>query len=464
MPASTLDAETLAALRHGFGGDVLADGDDGYEDARTIFNAMITRRPAAIAQCTSEDDVKAALAFAAENDLEVSVRSGGHAVAGASLTDGGLKIDMRRMNSASVDPEARTITVGGGAAWKDFDAATQPHGLAATGGRVSTTGVSGLSLGGGSGWLERKFGLACDNLLSVTLITADGRTVLASEDENPDLFWALHGAGGNFGIATELTFRLHEMPAFTAALMIWPPEAGAEVTRAYRSFIESAPDEVGGGVLYLTGPPEEFVPGHLQGKLACAVLVTYAGPEAEAREAMAPMLALEPEGQMIAEMPYAGLQCMLDDPPGFRNYWSAEYLDELPDAVLDSFCAHADGIIIPSPTQHIIFPWGGAIARGAADSPLATRSSTWVLHPLTMWEDPADDERAIEWTRAVCADAKPYATGATYLNFVGDEGEERVVSGYGRHNYERLAELKAEYDPGDVFHLHHHIRPLAGAA
>ena len=185
MPASALDAETLAALRDGFGGDVLADGDDGYEDARTIFNAMITRRPAAIAQCTSEDDVKAALAFAADNDLEVSVRSGGHAVAGASLTDGGLKIDMRRMNSASVDPEARTITVGGGAAWKDFDAATQPHGLAATGGRVSTTGVAGLSLGGGSGWLERKFGLACDNLLSATLVTADGRTVRRLRGREP---------------------------------------------------------------------------------------------------------------------------------------------------------------------------------------------------------------------------------------------------------------------------------------
>ena len=211
-----------------------------------------------------EEDVKSALAFAADNDIEVSVRSGGHAVAGPSLTDGGLKIDMRRMNSTEVDPAARTITVGGGALWKDFDAATQPHGLAATGGRVSTTGISGLTLGGGSGWLERKFGLACDNLLSVRMVTADGRTVTASEEENPELFWALHGAGANFGIATELTFRLHELPAFTAALMIWSPESGPEVTRAYRSFVESAPDEVGGGNLFLTGPPLEFVPEHLR--------------------------------------------------------------------------------------------------------------------------------------------------------------------------------------------------------
>ena len=227
MPASALDAETLTTLRDGFGGDVIADGEPGYEEARAIFNSMITRRPAAIAQCSGEEDVKAALAFAAENELEVAVRGGGHTVAGASLTEGGLKIDLRRMNSATVDPEARTITVGGGALWKDFDAATQPHGLAATGGRISTTGVAGLALGGGSGWLERKFGLACDNLVSVRLVTADGRRVIASEDENPELFWALHGAGGNFGIATELTFRLHELPAFTAALMVWSPEGPA---------------------------------------------------------------------------------------------------------------------------------------------------------------------------------------------------------------------------------------------
>ncbi len=464
MPASALDADTLATLRDGFGGDVLADGDDGYEEARAIYNSMITRRPAAIAQCTSEEDVKIALAFAADNDLEVSVRAGGHAVAGPALTDGGLKIDLRRMNSAKVDPGARTITVGGGALWKDFDAATQPHGLAATGGRVSTTGVAGLALGGGSGWLERKFGLACDNLLSITLVLADGRTVVASEDENPELFWAHHGAGGNFGIATELTFRLHELPAFTAALMIWRPEAGPEVTRAYREFAESAPDEIGGGVLYLTAPPLEFVPADLQGQLACAALATYAGPESEAREVIAPLLAAEPEGQMIAEMPYAGLQSMLDDPPGYRNYWSAEYLNQLPDAALDAFCAHADGVVVPSPTQYIVFPWGGTVARGAAESPLASRSSTWVVHPLAMWEDPADDERVIAWVKAVREDVAPYATGATYLNFIGEEGEDRVVAGYGRENYDRLAALKAEYDPDDVFHLHHRIRPPAKAA
>jgi FAD/FMN-containing dehydrogenase len=460
MPPA-LDPGALAALRDGFAGDVLADGESGYEDARAIFNSMIAKRPAAIAQCKGADNVRAALAFARENGLEVAVRGGGHSVAGACLTDGGLTIDLRRMNAVSIDPEALTATVQGGAAWGDFDRACQPHGLAATGGRVSTTGVAGLTLGGGSGWIERKLGLACDNLLAVELVTADGRTVRASEDENPELFWALHGGGGNFGIATELTFRLHPLPAFTAALMLWPPEIGSELARAYRGFAESAPDDVGGALIYLTGPPEEFVPESLHNELAVAVLVTYTGPEAEAREAIAPLLAMEPAGEMIAEMPYAELQSMLDDPPGYRNYWSAEYLDELPDAALDAFCARAEGIIIPSPTQHIIFPWGGAVAGGAVGSPMATRESPWVVHPLTMWEDPADDVRAIQWTRDVCADMGEWATGATYLNFVGDEGEERIVSGYGRENYERLAAVKAEYDPDGVFHLHHPIQPLA---
>jgi FAD/FMN-containing dehydrogenase len=463
MSPASFDPADLEAFRSGLGGEVFLDGDSDYEDARSIFNSMITKRPAAIAQCESVKDIRSALAFARENGLEVAVRGGGHSVAGACLTDGGLTLDLRRMNAVSVDPQARTASVQGGAAWGDFDAACQPHALTATGGRVSTTGVAGLTLGGGSGWNERKFGLACDNLLAVELVTADGDTVRASEDENPELFWALHGGGGNFGIATELTFRLHSMPAFTAALMLWPPDAGPELARAYRTFIDSAPDEVGGGLIYLTGPPEEFVPESLQNELAVAILATYTGPEAEAREAIAPLLAMEPAGEMIAEMPYAQLQSMLDDPPGYRNYWSAEYLNELPDAAIDAYCARAAGIIIPSPTQHIVFPWGGAVARGAADSPMATRESAWVVHPLTMWEDPDDDARAIQWTRDVCADMKGWATGATYLNFVGDEGEERIVSGYGRENYDRLAAVKAEYDPEGVFHLHHPIRPATPA-
>jgi FAD/FMN-containing dehydrogenase len=451
-------------LSEGFRGTVLEPADAGYEDARAIFNSMIESQPAVIAQCAGADDVATAIAFARESGLEIAVRSGGHSVAGASLTEGGLVIDMRRMNTVEVDPDARTATVGGGATWSDVDQATQPHGLATTGGRVSTTGVAGLTLGGGSGWLERKFGLACDNLLSVELATADGRTVTASEEENPELFWALHGGGGNFGIATEFTFRLGELPEFAIALLLFKPERGPEVLRAYRDLIEDgAPDELGGGVLYITGPPEEFVPEDLRGRLTTGLLATYTGSEPQLRDLIAPLLELGPDGEMITPIPYAQLQSMLDDPPGFRNYWSVEYVNELPDEAVDRFCARSADMIVPSPSQHIVFPWGGAVARNADGWPTGDRSAPWAVHPLGLWEDPADDDRGRQWSRDLCADMKPWATGGVYLNFVGDEGEDRVVAGYGgRASYDRLAAVKAEYDPDNLFHLNHNIKPATG--
>jgi FAD/FMN-containing dehydrogenase len=447
----------------GFKGTLFTPDRAGYDDARTIFNSMIDKRPAYIAQCADADDVVSALAFARGQGLPISVRSGGHSVAGNSLVEDGLVVDMRNMDAVSVDPDARTATVGGGATWSHFDRAAEPHGLATTGGRVSTTGVAGLTLGGGSGWFERKFGLACDNLISVDLVTADGRRVRASEDENPELFWALHGGGGNFGIATSFEFRLHPLPVVTLALNLFPPERGPEVVRRYRDFAEEAPDEVGGGALYLTGPPEEFVPEHMQGQLVLGVGVMYAGGEAEAREAAAPILELSPEGQMIAEMPYAELQCALDDPPGFRNYWSAEHLEELPDEAIDLFCARAEDMIVPSPSQQIALPWGGAVARNAGDWPLASRWARWTVHPFGLWEDSADDERGKAWARGTCGDLKSYATGGVYLNFVGDEGEDRIQAGFG-DEYDRLAAVKAEWDPDNVFRQNHNVKPMAEAA
>jgi FAD/FMN-containing dehydrogenase len=452
-------------LRDDFEGSVFEEGQDGYEEARSIFNSMVERRPALIAQCASVADVKAAIAHARANDLEIAIRSGGHSVAGASLSDGGLVVDMRNMNRVEVDPQARTATAAGGATWSDFDRATQPHGLMAPGGRVSTTGVAGLTLGGGSTWLERKFGFACDNLISVDLVTADGREVTASEDENPELFWALHGAGGNFGVATKLVFRLNELPAATLALLLWPADAGPELATTYRDLIDAgAPEELGGGLAYITGPPEEFVPAELQGQLTAGVIAVYAGTEAEMRETLAPILGMDPPAALVAEMPYAEIQCAIDDPPGYRNYWSAEHLTGFPDEAVEVFCARAHDMVVPSPSQHIAFPWGGAVARNASDWPLPHRDASWVIHPLGLWEDPADDERALAWGRGICADVRPWATGAVYLNFVGDEGRDRVRAGYGEANYERLAAVKAEYDPENVFHLHHNIKPAALAA
>ncbi|MGW0659699.1 FAD-binding oxidoreductase [Streptodolium elevatio] len=454
------DAAKLgSSLRGTFGGDVLLPGSPGYDEARVVFNGAIDRHPGAIAQCTSPDDVALALEAARDAELEVSVRCGGHGVSGKALTDGGLTIDLRRMNDVTVDADARTVRVGGGATIGDMDNATAPYGLATTGGRASTTGIGGFTLGGGSGWLERRFGLACDNLLAVDMVTADGTALRASADSHPDLFWALHGGGGNFGVATSFTFRLHELPAFSVALLMWPAEYGPDVLRTYRDFCDTAPDAVGGGFLYLVGPPEEFVPEHLVGRLVAAALVTYTGPEAECRDVAGPFLGLAPEGAMIAEVPYPAFQCMLDDPPGMRNYWSAEYLTSFPDEAVDIFCARSPEMIIPSASLHVFFPQGGALARDNGRFPLPWREAPYAVHPFGMWEDPADDTRGVQWAHDVCADMRPWATGSVYLNFIGDEGHTRVVDGFGPDNYRRLAEIKAEYDPGNVFHLNQNIRP-----
>jgi FAD/FMN-containing dehydrogenase len=463
MSGSDLNGE-VAALREGFDGSVLTEAEAGYEEARKIFNSMIDRRPVVIAQCESPADIAAAIAFGRERDLELAIRGGGHSVAGASLTDGGLVIDVRRMNQVTVDPEARTATAEGGATWAAFDHATQPHGLMAPGGRVSTTGVAGLTLGGGSTWLERRFGFACDNLLSVELITADGETVTASEDSNPELFWALHGGGGNFGVATKLAFRLQELPAATLGLVLWPADRGLEIARTYRDLIDGgAPDELGGALAYITGPPEDFVPDHLQNELCAGAIVVYAGAEEKMRETCAPILDLAPEAELIAEMPYAEIQCAIDDPPGYRNYWSVEHMTGFPDEAVELFCQRAAEMVVPSPSQHIMFPWGGAVSRSADDWPLPHREAPWAVHPLGLWERPEDDNRAVAWARGICSDMRPWATGGVYLNFVGDEGADRVAAGYGPDNYERLVEVKTRFDPDNVFHLHHNIKPLQPA-
>ncbi|NJO42241.1 MAG: FAD-binding oxidoreductase [Cyanobacteria bacterium RU_5_0] len=459
MTAHTLNDVAWTELRDGFTGTLILPTDPSYDEARILFNAMIDKRPAAIAQCETIEDVAQAIRFGRAQELEIAVRCGGHGVAGTALTDGGLVIDLRRMNQVTVDPEARTATVGGGATMRDFDQATAPFGLATTGGRVSTTGIGGLALGGGAGWFDRKFGLMCDNLLAVEIVTADGEHLRATADENPDLFWALHGGGGNFGVATSFTFRLYPLRSVTAALLMWNPDAGPNVIRAYRAFIESAPDDISGAIKYHTAPDKDWVAKHLVGKLACTTLIVYAGSEAEARDAMRPMLSLGHVGELIVKVPYAELQSMLDDPPGYRNYWSAEYLDAFPDAAIDLFCTRATDMIVPSPSEQVLVPLGGAIARSQANYPIPWRHAAWHIFPFGLWADPADDQRAKQWARDLRADMRPWSSGAIYLNFIGDEGHDRVVAGFGAHNYARLATLKAQYDPDNVFHLNHNIKP-----
>lgn len=451
------NAVAAATLHSAFDGDVLLPEDPGYDEARTVFNGAVDHRPGIIAQCTSPDDVAHAVVAARDMGLEISVRGGGHGVAGRAVTEGGLMVDLSRMNEVTVDPGARTARFGGGALMKDLDGTSEAFGLATTGGRASTTGLGGFVLGGGSGWLERKFGLACDNLLSVELVTAEGRFIEASEKRHPELFWALHGGGGNFGVATAMTLRLHELPAFTAALFLWPEENGREILGAYRDFITAAPDEVSGGFVFVTGPPEEFVPPQLQGQRCAAVAVMYAGPESAAAEVVAPLVDLEPEGKMVAQLPYSMAQTLFDDPPGMRNYWSAEYLASFPDEAADAFVDCLAGK--PLLSQHVMFPGGGAVARNTDGWPVPWRGAPYVVHPFGIWEDPAEDTSAREWVRNVRATMRPWSTGDVYLNFIGDEGADRVLAGYGEENYRRLAAVKTAYDPGNLFHLNHNIKP-----
>jgi FAD/FMN-containing dehydrogenase len=440
--------------------DLIGSHDVRYDEARAVFNAMVDRRPAAIARCATPLDVAQALELADREGFAVAVRAGGHSVAGMSVNDGRMVIDVRPMKSISVDPDARTVKVGAGVTWSEFDQATQACGLATTGGRASTTGVAGYTLGGGSGWAERKYGLACDNLISVDLVTADGRTVTASETQRPELFWALHGGGGNFGVATAFEFRLHPLgPTVLAGLLGWPGDEGQDVARIYRDLAYDAPDELGSGLVFLTGPPEEVMPEHLRGQTICGLALLWAGDPGEGHDAMKPFIDLRPAANLVMPMPYANFQSMIDDPPGNRNYWTADFHDDFSDDALAVFVKYGSERKSPL-TQQILLPWGGAVEQlDDGSTPLGNRSARWITHPFAVWEDSADNEANIEWARNFRRDIASYTNGGTYLNFIGDEGQDRVRAAFGPDNYARLAAVKAEYDPTNVFRGNQNIVP-----
>lgn len=325
---------------------------------------------------------------------------------------------------------------------------------------MSTTGVAGFTLGGGSGWIERQYGLACDNLVSVDLVLADGTLVTASRENHPHLFWALHGGGGNFGVATAFEFALHSVGSeVLAGLLMWPADAAPDVCRAYSAFAEGAPEPLGSAVTMLVAPPEEFVPEHLRGHLVCAVVVCHNGPLSEGEGILEPLRALRPEADVVAPVSYADFQCMFDEEPGRRNYWGAEHIAALDEPAIAAFVAAAD---MPSPlASTYMIPWGGAVARvHDADTPMATRNAPWVFHPFGVWESATDDDVNVAWARNSIARMRPFSTGATYLNFIGDEGADRVQAAFGA-NFDRLCAVKAEYDPSNTFHRNQNIRPVA---
>jgi FAD/FMN-containing dehydrogenase len=416
MEVPAMNADVIRALSRSLDGDVLTPEDDAYDEARVLFNAMIDRRPAAIAQCANADDVTAAIDIARANDILLAVRAGGHSVAGSSMCDGGLVIDVRRLNEVSVDPATRRARVGSGATWATFDAATQAHGLATTGGRVSTSGVADLTLGGGSGWLERSYGLACDNLIAVELVTARGELIRASADEHSELFCALHGGGGNFGVVTSFEFQLHPVgPELYSGLIAYDPVHARTVGRAFRDYYHDAPDAAGLALAFLTAPPEEFVPPEWQGKLIFGIAGCWNGPVEEGKRALGPLLdSAEPIVDLFGPIPYAEFQLMIDDPPGMRNWWTAEYLADLSDEAIDDYVGYSLQMPLGF-SQALLIPWGGAVAR-ELDTPLARRDAAYIVHPFCVWESPLRDSEHVEWgggpTRS-SAGTRPAASTST---------------------------------------------------
>jgi hypothetical protein len=448
-------------------GETITPEHSSYDEARRVWNGMIDRHPALVVRCTSAEDVAAAVNFGRDNDLVISVRGGAHSTPGYSTCDGGIVIDLQAMNGVQVDPEAKTARVQGGARWGDADSATQEHGLAVTGGRISTTGVAGLALGSGSGWLERSYGVTCASLLSAQVVVADGSIVRASADENADLFWGLRGGGGNFGVVTEFEFQLHPVgPIVMGGLLLYPRAQAPELMRTYRDFIASAPDQVCGGLALLTAPPEEFIPEEMRGQPGVGIVYCYVGSPEEGEEALRPLReATTPVVDVVQPMPYTAVQQMLDDgnPFGVREYFRVEWLTDLTDEAIDIAIEVAEEL--PAPFGQVIFaPMGAAVSRMDFDAlALNVPDAKWAYFCLGMWMDPAEDDRNIAWVRGFSEAMQAFGLGTSaYPNFVGpDQGLALLRAAYGEDKYERLVELKSKWDPENVFRLNQNIAPAA---
>jgi FAD/FMN-containing dehydrogenase len=447
-----------------FNGTLIGPDDDGYEAARQVVNGMIDKRPALIARCESVQDVAAALAYARLEDLEVAVRAGSHSSPGFSTSEGGIVIDLSPLKAIHVDPARRVAWVQPGVLWGELDEATQEHGLAVTGGRVSSTGVAGFTIGSGSGWLERKMGLAADNLRAARVLTADGDIVKASATENPDLFWALRGGGGNFGIVVEFEFALRPVgPIVLGGIMLWPRERAREVMETYRDLMIDAPDSLCGGVTLMSAPPLPMVPLELQGRPAVGVLVLYAGAPDRGVAHIAPLRALNPVVDAVQEMPYTALQSMIDPPADkikTRSYYRFSFIDTLTDGAIDSILASANSA--PSPLSGVLLqPLGGAFGRvGAMDTALGHRDADWGIQVLAGWLEPEKDTANRNWVRAFTDALSPWARPAGFPNFIAEAGDsEGVRNAYGAERYARLVDAKDRWDPENVFRLNHNIEP-----
>jgi FAD/FMN-containing dehydrogenase len=461
---ANLTIESLDALRAELSGVLGLPGEPDYEEAVSIWNAAIPRRPGLVARCVNSRDVSAALGFASREGLEVSVRGGGHNYAGCSLSDGGLMIDLTPMKSVVVDPELQRAKCGGGTTWGELDAATQAHGLAVPGGFISRTGVGGLTLGGGFGWLSRLAGLSSDNLAGAEIVTADGRVLHASERDNTDLFWAIRGGGGNFGVVTEFEFDLHRVgPMLQLGLFLFRPDQGGDLLRFARSFVDGLPNECGVFLAGLSAPPEPFVPTELQFTPVYALVVVGFGDEEEHARLIQPIKeALAPIVELVTPIPYVGLQQMFDAsaPWGMHSYEKAVYLAELSDGAIDTILEHQAKKM--SPLSFVpIFVLGGAYqqADGSATAFGGSRDLRYIVNISATAMSPDDYEAERAWSRDYWADLVQHAVGiGSYVNFMTDYEDDRVRSAYGP-KFERLQQVKALYDPNNVFHLNANIPP-----
>ena len=460
---ATTPSQAVDALRGAVTGAIILPGDKNYDEVRQIWNGMIDKRPAIIVQCTGSDDVVAAVKAARAQGLEIAVRGAGHHIAGSSLCNDGMVIDLSNLRSVKVDPEKKRATVEPGATLADLDAATQKHGLATPVGINSTTGVAGLTLGGGFGWLTRKYGMTIDNLISAEVVTADGEKLRASASENPDLFWAIRGGGGNFGVVTKFEFQLHEVgPEVLAGLLVFPVAQGKQILQKYREFMDGAPEELNVWVVLRQAPPLPFLPEAVHGQPVVVLAAFYAGDPAEGEKLIAPLHEFgDAHGVFVGTQPYTAWQQAFDPllTPGARNYWKSHNFSKLSDDLFELMVEYTGSL--PSPHCEIFIGCiAGAANRVPADATAyAARDARFVMNVHGRWEEAKQDDTCIAWSRKFFNATKPFASGGAYINFLTDDETERVESAFGR-NYEKLSRIKGKYDPQNVFHVNQNIKPV----
>jgi FAD/FMN-containing dehydrogenase len=457
-----LSEDSAKEFKSNLRGSIIEPDDKGYDDARKVYNGMIHKRPRLIARCADVADVIQSVNFASDQDLLLAIRSGGHNAGGLGICDDGLVIDLAPMKYTRVDPAARTVIAGGGCTWGDVDHATHVFGLATPSGIISTTGVGGLTLGGGIGHLTRKCGLTIDNLISADVVLANGNFVKANADENPDLFWAIRGGGGNFGVVTSFTFRLHPVDTIYGGPMLYELSEAADVMKWYRELIHGAPDDLNGFFAFMTVPPAPPFPEHLHLKKMCGVVWAHSGSLTKAEETFKPIRAFKKAAlDLVGPLPQPALQSMFDAlyPPGLQWYWRADFVNEISDEAIAQHIRFSNALPSMHSTMHL-YPINGAASRvGKHDTAWNYRDATWAQVMVGVDPDPANNEKTISWTKSYYEALHPYSAGGAYVNFLmGDEGADRVKATYG-DNYERLVAIKNKFDPNNLFRVNQNIKP-----